>query len=151
MEMAGNTAATTAQLRRSAADRADTAAKAGDQALPRGESLSANTHLSVRNNSYDRIFDHVRWRWVLNDRVALGYQMRVEFLVATWFREPEAEDGHAADSLLSRNGRLGEMGTLPMGGGPEEGKDHPTLHLVKNAVEMLEWLKQNDLYHEPVR
>ena len=38
MDMAGNTAATTAQLRRSAAERADTAAKQGDQVLARGES-----------------------------------------------------------------------------------------------------------------
>jgi hypothetical protein len=36
-------------------------------------SLSADIHMKVLNNSYNRIiFEHVQWRWVLNDRLAHG-------------------------------------------------------------------------------
>jgi hypothetical protein len=39
-------------------------------------SLSADIHLNVLNTSHDRtavcIFEHVQWRWALNNRLALG-------------------------------------------------------------------------------
>jgi hypothetical protein len=38
---------------------------------------SADTHLNMLNNSYDRIiFEHFPWGWALNDRRAPGYSFR---------------------------------------------------------------------------